>query len=152
MAGLKLEVSIPEQKAVLFQDDRVVWEASCSTSCFGTGPESGSYKTPAGLFHISEKIGAGSAPGTIFKSRLPTGEVWTPDSATEEDLVLTRILWLAGDEPENTNTKDRYIYFHGTNHEALLGTPASHGCIRLSNQDIITLFDLVEAGTPVSIF
>lgn len=144
-------VSIPEQKVRLFQDERVVWEGLCSTSTFGAGSEVGSYKTPVGRFHISETFGAGAETGTIFKSRIPTGEMWSRDPASEEDLVLTRILWLAGDDPENANTKERYIYFHGTNHEDKLGTPASHGCIRLSNADIITLFDLVETGTLVKI-
>ena len=51
----------------------------------------------------------------------------------------------------NANTKDRYIYLHGTNQERLLGQPVSHGCIRFSNKDIIELFDQVEEGTEVLI-
>jgi len=39
---------------------------------------------------------------------------------------------------------DRSIYLHGTNQEQLLGEPASHGCIRLSNRDVMELYDLVE--------
>ncbi|MFA5041157.1 MAG: L,D-transpeptidase, partial [Bdellovibrionales bacterium] len=70
---------------------------------------------------------------------------------TEDDLVLTRILWLEGRESHNANTKERYIYIHGTNREDLLGTPASHGCIRMSNNEIIELFDLIPVGASVEI-
>ena len=68
---------------------------------------------------------------------------------TQSDLVLTRILWLQGLEAENANTFQRYIYIHGTNDEASLGRPASHGCVRMRNREIIELFDLVAEGTPV---
>ena len=37
----------------------------------------------------------------------------------------------------------RFIYLHGTNREDLLGTPASHGCVRMANADILHLFDLL---------
>jgi lipoprotein-anchoring transpeptidase ErfK/SrfK len=84
-----------------------------------------------------------------FKSRQPTGRIAEPGG--EEDGVLTRILWLEGLDPENANTRGRYIYFHGTNREDLIGTPASHGCVRLRNEDMEELFDLVPEGTPVVI-
>ena len=84
-----------------------------------------------------------------FKSRQPTGRI--VEQGGENDAVLTRILWLAGVDPDNANTKDRYIYFHGTNREDLIGTPASHGCIRLRNADMVELFDLVAEGCPVRI-
>jgi hypothetical protein len=84
-----------------------------------------------------------------FKGRKPTGVIASPGG--EEDLILSRILWLEGLDPENSNTRDRYIYIHGTNQEDLIGTPASHGCIRLRNNQMIELFDLVEEGTPLLI-
>jgi lipoprotein-anchoring transpeptidase ErfK/SrfK len=85
----------------------------------------------------------------IFKSRQPTGEIGRADDAG--DHVTTRILWLDGLDAENANTKDRYIYIHGTNAEHLIGTPASHGCVRLSNADVIDLFDNVIEGSEVNI-
>jgi lipoprotein-anchoring transpeptidase ErfK/SrfK len=85
----------------------------------------------------------------IFRSRIATGKV--ADQGGEEDLVLTRILWLEGLDPHNANTRQRYIYIHGTNQEHLIGTPASHGCIRLRNNDMIDLFDRVNEGTHVEI-
>jgi L,D-transpeptidase YbiS len=120
-----------------------------STSRFGLGTEPGSLRTPLGHFRVGEKIGAGAELGAVFKSRQPTGANGL-DSA-EEDLVLTRILWLEGAEPGNANTRERYIYIHGTNHESEIGQPASHGCIRLCNTDIIELFEMVPAGAEVRI-
>ena len=87
--------------------------------------------------------------GAVFKSRLPTGENGL--GATDDDLVLTRILWLEGDEEHNANTRDRYIYIHGTNHEAAIGQPASHGCVRMRNADVAELYDLTPPGTVVTI-
>ena len=68
-----------------------------------------------------------------------------------EDWITSRILWLDGMEPENANTRGRYIYIHGTRHEDKIGTPESHGCIRMRNADVIELFGLVEEGTLVII-
>lgn len=120
-----------------------------STSKFGLGFEEGSFRTPTGRFRIAEKIGENEPSRMIFKSRVPTGRLADPGG--DEDLVLTRILWLEGLDSENTNTRDRYIYIHGTNQEELIGTPASHGCVRLRNDDVIDLFNRVAEGTPVQI-
>ena len=46
----------------------------------------------------------------------------------------------------NANTHERYIYIHGTNHEDKIGEPASHGCIRMRNADLVELFELVDDG------
>lgn len=87
--------------------------------------------------------------GTIFRARvaLESGEP-LPDT---EDLITSRILWLDGVDPHNANTKERYVYIHGTKHEDRIGEPDSHGCIRMRNADVIELFDLVREGTPVQI-
>ena len=152
---IQLRVSVARQTVEAVRDGRVVWTAPVSTSKFGTGEEPGSFKTPLGQFRIAEKIGAGEPPGMVFKGRRPTGDIWSPDEPDDrddEDLILTRILWVEGIEPHNANTKPRYIYFHGTNHEEEIGTPASCGCVRLRNDDMLRLFDLAQAGTPVEIW
>jgi lipoprotein-anchoring transpeptidase ErfK/SrfK len=113
------------------------------------GSKEGSFKTPTGKFRVAKKIGESVALGTVFKSRRPVKA--TKKMLREDDLVMTRILWLDGLEPRNANTHERYVYIHGTNHEEELGTPASHGCIRMRNADVIELFDHVEEGTPVEI-
>ena len=144
----RLEVSIGTQRLRLFDGLRLVREWPCSTSKFGIGFTEGSNKTPLGLFVVKEKHGDGAESGTIFKSRQPIGH-WSSGMETKSDLVLSRILWLHGMEPRNENTFQRYIYIHGTNDENSLGRPASHGCVRMRNREVIDLFDLVPVGTPV---
>jgi lipoprotein-anchoring transpeptidase ErfK/SrfK len=128
---------------------KVAAEFPVSTSRFGLGFEEGSYKTPTGKFRIARKIGCRAAPWTIFRARRNTGRKARPGG--EEDLVLTRILTLDGLQKRNANSLARFIYIHGTNQEHLIGTPASHGCVRLRNTDMIALHDMVGAGTPVRI-
>ena len=85
----------------------------------------------------------------IFVSRQPTGEFGR--EGDPKDHVQTRILWLEGLDPENANTFSRYIYIHGTNAESALGAPASEGCVRLSNLDVIDLFEQVQVGDEMFI-
>ena len=146
---LSISVSITGQRLDLLENGRVVASWPVSTSKYGLGSEPGSYRTPTGRFVIAEAIGGGAEPWSVFKSRIPTGEIASPGG--DEDGVLTRILWLDGLDPENANSRDRYIYIHGTNQEALIGTPASHGCVRMRNADVVDLFDRVEPGIPVQI-
>lgn len=150
---LHIEVSIERQTLGLFDQDQLVAEYPVSTSRHGIGFEEGSFKTPLGSFQVAEKIGHDAPGGTIFKSRQPVG-LWTPGRGSQadgDDLVLTRILWLDGLDEDNGSTLARYIYIHGTNHEELIGTPASRGCVRMRNHDVIDLFDRVPEGTPVRI-
>ncbi len=124
-------------------------EFPVSTSKFGLGFEEGSYKTPTGRFRIARKIGGRSPLWTIFRARKDTGRLAAPGG--DEDLVLTRILTLEGLEKCNANSLRRFIYIHGTNQEHLIGTPASHGCVRLRNADMAALHAMVSAGDPVRI-
>jgi len=145
----KIEISIREQRLTLTRDDGLIRSYPVSSSRFGIGTEQGSFKTPLGKFRIAEKIGHGAGPGTIFKARRALGpNDPLPDT---EDFITSRILWLDGTEEHNANTRDRFIYIHGTKHENTVGRPDSHGCIRMRNADVIELFDLVEEGTGVVI-
>lgn len=144
-----LHISVRDQRLMLESDDGSVQSYPISTSRFGLGSEEGSMKTPLGRFCIGEKIGADVAPGTVFKDRQPVEK--NAEFSPNEDLVMSRILWLDGLEEHNANTRDRYIYIHGTNHEHQIGEPASHGCIRMRNSDLVELFDLVDVDTPVVI-
>lgn len=146
----RIEISLDRQTLTLSTDGKPGRTFTISSGEKGMGFKEGSFRTPTGRFVISEKIGEGEPILTRFEARVPVG-VWQPGSMTDEDLVLTRILRLAGLDKENANTMERYIYIHGTNREDLLGTPASHGCIRLSNGDMISLFDAVAEGTEVTI-
>ena len=146
---LKIQISVRDQRLALKCGRKTIATYPVSTSRFGLGSKEGSSKTPTGKFRVAEKIGQSAASGTVFKSRRPVNA--TKKMLREDDLVMTRILWLDGLEPRNANTHDRYVYIHGTNHEEELGTPASHGCVRMRNADVIELFDRVEEGTPVEI-
>ena len=106
-------------------------------------------KTPTGQFRVAEKIGGDLPTGTIFRSRVPLDP--NQPLPQSEDLVMSRILWLDGSDEHNANTRERYIYIHGTRHEDKIGTAASCGCVRMRNADVIELFDLVDEDTPVVI-
>ena len=146
---IRLLVHVPSQTLDLIENDELVRRYVVSTSSFGLGTEPGSNRTPTGHFRVAEKHGDGAQPGEIFVSRAPTGQCGADDDP--HDHVQTRILWLEGLDSDNANTKERYIYIHGTNAESRLGTPASHGCVRMNNLDIIDLYDRVPPGTPVEI-
>ncbi len=147
---MQIRVHVPSQTLDLLDDsENLLRRYVISTSKYGLGPEPGSLKTPLGRFRVAEKIGEGAIPGEIFIGREPTGRCGVPEDP--EDNVQTRIFWLEGLDPENANTRERYIYIHGTNAEPHLGTPASHGCVRMSNLDVIDLYNFAPVGTPVEI-
>jgi lipoprotein-anchoring transpeptidase ErfK/SrfK len=145
----KIHISVRKQRLTLKSGGKTLAAYPVSTSRFGLGTEEGSMKTPTGRFRIAEKIGDGMPPGTVFKSRRPVKV--TKKLLLDDDLVMTRILWLDGLDPGNANTHERFIYIHGTNHEENLGEPASHGCIRMKKSDLLELFERVEIDTPVAI-
>lgn len=128
-----------------------------SGSAKGAGNRSGSNQTPPGLHTVCEKYGEGLPAGAVLRSRVFTGEVIPIDSLAMQDssdLITSRILRLQGEEPginsgEGIDSYERYIYLHGTSEEGLLGTPASHGCIRMRNAEIIALYPHIAIGTPV---
>lgn len=120
-----------------------------STGAAGVGSEEGSGKTPIGLFEVCTKHGENAPLMTVFRGRLPVGTY--PEAAQGEDAVLTRILALEGLEPHNANTRARYIYIHGTNDTERIGTPVSHGCIRMAPQDMLKLFEMCPLHCKVRI-
>ena len=146
----RLEVSIDDQTLKVIEGDQCIRRFDVSTATKGMGFTMNSYRTPTGRFRVAEQIGEGEASGTVFKQRVAAG-LWLPGASVEGDLVLSRILRLEGLDVENANTLERFIYIHGTNHEDKLGQPASHGCIRLRNDEVIELFDMVSEGTELEI-
>ena len=145
------EVSIEKQLLRVYSSNNYCKEYRVSTSRFGIGHELNSFKTPTGKFEIEQKIGDGEPLGTVFKSRRTAG-IYNFKNQVKEDLILTRILWLNGLENHNKNTFDRYIYIHGTNHVNELGNPHSMGCIRMSNEDIIEVYNFLSLGSKVFIY
>ncbi len=155
-----LAISIGQQRLYLISGESQLCNYSVSTSKFGTGSREGSLKTPLGMHSISDKIGGGCVSGTVFRGRENTGQIVQVDAGSgaesAEDLITTRILRLKGLEPgvncgPGIDSYERYIYIHGTPHESMIGQPASQGCIRMTNLDVMDLFDHVEIGALVLI-
>jgi len=149
MNQFHLNISVSQQSLEIRQNNNTIKLFSISSATNGIGSQEGSYCTPIGNFIISEKHGYNAPSCTIFKSRQPQG-VWQGEQGCG-DLVLSRILWLQGTDSHNLNSKERYIYIHGTNHEDLIGFPHSCGCIRMKNTDVIELYDLIDINTRVLI-
>jgi len=154
-----LLVDVARQLLILVEDGSPGPSWPVSTAAAGIDAREGSGGTPPGVHRIARRIGLEAAWGTEFSSREPTGRVWSPEELPGEpdrDLILTRILTLEGCEDgvnrgPGLDSEERYIYLHGTNREDLLGSPVSHGCVRLGNRDIVTVCDLVREGDPVVI-
>ena len=147
------------QKVKQLKNHQVNKSYLISTALKGIGQNKNSFQTPIGTHYIRAKIGKDLPPLSIFEARRPTGRIWNKEDAESypnQDWVLSRILWLSGKELGvnrlgSLDTMQRFIYIHGTPDESQLGEPFSHGCIRMSNDDVIELFDLVSAGTIVHI-
>ncbi len=155
-----LIVNISQQKLyALDAQNKLQCEYAISSSRFGTGNQNGSFKTPLGEHSIAQKIGAGCAADEVFIGRQPQGqlaELTKNGAALPEDIITARILRLQGlqdglNKGEGIDSYERYIYIHGTADEAAIGHPASHGCIRMFNKDVIELYDLLDEGCRVSI-
>jgi UDP-N-acetylmuramate--alanine ligase len=154
-------VDVRRQRLALIENEAVVFEAPVSTAAAGIGGDEGSNRTPPGWHRLHARIGADEPVGTVFESREPTGRLWDAAAAstvagTNEDLILSRVLTLEGLEDgvnhgPGRDSLERYIYLHGTNHEAEIGRPTSHGCVRLRNADMLALFERVREGDPVVI-
>ncbi len=155
-----LKIDITRQVLeVLVGDGKVRIAFSVSTAANGPGESMDSECTPTGKHIIRAKIGGNQPINTIFVGRRPTGEIYKSgmrDAYPNRDWILTRILWLSGCQPGfnrlgNVDSMRRYIYIHGTPDEVELGKPGSAGCVRMRNQDLLELYNMVSAGTKLVI-
>ena len=157
---MRIEISVAAQTLKLLDDaGQLLRQYTISSAAKGVGEQMGSYQTPRGRHRIRARIGDGLPLGAVLRGRRPTGEICTPElmaAQPDRDWILTRILWLCGEEPGKNrggqvDTMRRYVYIHGTPDSAVLGVPGSHGCIRMRNTDLVDLFNRVPVGTPVNI-
>jgi L,D-transpeptidase YbiS len=156
---MRIDISIAHQQLRHTDDNGVVRVYSVSTAANGPGEQQGSGCTPRGSHRVRARIGAGLPVAAVLVGRRFTGEIWTPVLAQqypERDWILSRILWLCGNEPGRNrmgrvDSMRRFIYIHGTPDDQPMGVPLSHGCVRMRNADVIELFDLVKVGCPVLI-
>lgn len=159
MSESRITVSIAEQRLRLEQGGETLMDVAIATARNGPGELNGSECTPRGRHTIRAKIGAGCAVNTVFVGRRPTGEIFSESlraTQPQRDWILSRILWLCGLEPGvnrggNVDTMRRYVYIHGCPDSDAMGSPSSHGCVKMRNRDIMALFDMIEVGTEVLI-
>jgi hypothetical protein len=152
-------ISIKHQRLYLIENDSTIRKYPISTAKKGVGNKMNSLKTPSGLHTIKRKLGDEVPPGGILEARVYNGkiaEILTDKKKANGDFVTTRIMWLEGEEPginkgRNIDSYNRFIYIHGTPEEGFIGQPASHGCIRMKNNDVMELYELIEEGTPILI-
>ena len=152
-------IHLATQQLQLIEDGLTVASYPISSAKQGVGQQQGSMQTPLGEHYIRAKIGVGEAINSVFVGRRPTGEIYSAALAAaypHRDWILTRIMWLCGCQPGfnrlgSVDSFRRYIYIHGTPDSEPMGRPASHGCIRMRNTDVVSLFDRVRLGTAVSI-
>ena len=158
-AGILLRVNVARQELELWQDGQQLRTFPVSTGSKGVGERKGSEQTPRGMHYVRARIGGDLPAGAVLRGRRYTGEIWSEQLAQanpDRDWILSRILWLCGCECGrnrlgDVDTQQRYIYIHGAADSEPMGVPRSHGCIRMRNADVIALYDLVPAGTPVEI-
>jgi lipoprotein-anchoring transpeptidase ErfK/SrfK len=156
---LLIKVSIDAQRLQLLEQGRVVMDVAIATAANGPGELMHSECTPRGRHRVRARIGEGCPPNTVFVGRRPTGEIYSAALKAAHpgrDWMLTRILWLCGEEPGRNrlgrvDSMRRYIYIHGCPEEDPMGIPSSHGCVKMRNREVIELFDRVPLGTPVLI-
>jgi lipoprotein-anchoring transpeptidase ErfK/SrfK len=125
-----LLVRIGENKLYLYQDGRISHSWPVATG----QPE---YMTPTGVYEVTEKR---YLPTWIN----PAPTTWGKDMPAEippgpgNPLGVRAINWSAP-----------AIRFHGTEATYSLGYNASHGCVRMSNEDVVELYDMIDVGTPI---
>ncbi len=151
---LAIVIDISQQKLFLYRADRVLRSYPVSTSRYGMGNRAKSMKTPLGEHVIAQKIGMGAPLHTVFKGRRATGKIHPPKRGDKNELITSRILVLRGKElgrnlGPGVDTQSRGIYIHGTNVESRIGRPASHGCVRMKNRDVVELANAVAVGARV---
>jgi lipoprotein-anchoring transpeptidase ErfK/SrfK len=125
-----LLVRIGENMLYLYNDGQITHSWPVATG----QPE---YMTPTGTYSIIEKrympTWINPAPNTWGASMPPS-----IPPGPGNPLGLRALNWSAP-----------AIRFHGTEATYSLGYNASHGCVRLSNGDVVELYDLVDVGTPI---
>jgi len=151
-----IRISIAKQLLSHRRKTGVWYHYPISTAAQGAGNLHNSWQTPLGKHRIFQKIGDNMPIFTAFRGRKPKEIFQQGIDDPKRDWILSRILWLKGAQTGvnrrgKVDTQSRYIYIHGTHAEDKIGTPISHGCIRMCNNDVIELFNRVHLGESVII-
>lgn len=126
-----LLVRIGENRLYLYENGKITHSWVVATG----QPQ---YPTPEGLYEVTAKrympTWINPQPdtwGASLPAEIPPG----PDNP----LGFRALNWSAPG-----------ILFHGTTATYSLGYNASHGCVRLSNPDVIQLYGMIDVGTPIA--
>ena len=153
-------VGVKRQELDLYLNGNRTVSYPVSTSMHGAGTKAGSDMTPIGLHKIRGKYGSDAPYRRDSKSQKIYREHCQHSNRTllktGEDAITTRILTLEGlengiNKGGELDSYARHIYIHGTAEEGLIGQPASHGCVRMKNEDVIDLFNRVNKDMTVII-
>jgi len=119
----RIVVSLPDRKVALFEDGHLVKIYPIAVGKHTT-------PSPNGSFHIASRVVRPTwyQPGKV----VPAGPA---------NPLGTRWMGLGY----------KGYGIHGTNRPKSIGKAASHGCIRMRNQDVEDLFERVEVGDPVEL-
>ncbi|NEQ98716.1 MAG: L,D-transpeptidase [Cyanothece sp. SIO2G6] len=127
-ATVQLVVDLSDRQLTLYEQDTVIYTYPIAVGKTG-------WETPVGEFVVTDKD-----PMPTWRHPL-TGEL-VPAGA--DSPLGTRWIGFWSDGIHQ-------IGFHGTNQAQSIGQAISHGCIRLQNSDIETLYTKVIVGTPILI-
>lgn len=144
-AGRSIRISLAEHRLYLLDGARVVWSARIGTGTGDTLEGAGrrwDFSTPRGRFRVQlkERDPVWWLPDWVFVERgEPVPPPGSPARRVEGELGAAA-LYLTEE-----------IAIHGTDQPELLGDDVSHGCIRMSNDDVLRLYEELEVGAPVII-
>ncbi|WP_225913827.1 L,D-transpeptidase [Leptolyngbya ohadii] len=124
----RLVIRLGARRVYVYENDRVKTSFPVAVGRRG-------WETPTGSYRVLQMIQDPAWQNPF------TGEVIPPG---QDNPLGTR--WI-GFWTDGSN----FIGFHGTPNEETVGTPASHGCIRMFDRDVQKLFEMVAIGTPVSV-
>ena len=128
--GQVLLVRHGERKLYLYEDGKI---ARSWTVAVGEP----NYPTPTGVYEVTELR---YMPTWVN----PAPDGWGADMPAEIGPGVSNPLGIRA-----INWSAPAIRFHGTENLASLGTAASHGCVRMSNDDVVELYDTIEVGASI---
>ena len=138
-AETSVEIDLQEQTAYLIRNSRVVLSTPISTGRYGHLTGNGAFKIiEKELNHFSNMY------GKIVDAR---GKTIVPDA--DADMPVPR-----GGKfiPAPMRYFMRFDGANGMHAGYLPGYPASHGCVRLPEENAIAFYNTVDVGTPVTVF
>lgn len=120
----RIEVSVGEHRLTVFEGDDELFSAPVAVGTAQT-------PTPLGHFYVDATLRLADPTGAYGAGQLSI--------AAYSDVIFS-----FGGGPGQ-------IGFHGTNQPDLIGSDVSNGCIRVTNDVVLRMLDVVPTGTPVDV-